>query len=255
MKIRLILLLSLIAPLSLFSQKLVVENKDCKLPEKDLKEIKKILNYEAKLYNDLFNTGINDSLEIQVNLFGNKNDFKEAKHRYAGRLHRINGFYSTATAQCYVLKGRDYKGVIIHEASHRLLAYNIRSHSRWLTEGLAEFFETLEVQNDEVVFSAQAGRIKRVRDIVTAQRFDLLNFLNKPNSEWREKENVPDLYSISYSLVYFMIKKKPNALKQMLLLIDEGQSEWSALEFAYGGFKQFETDYINFYRNNLIKPI
>ena len=56
-------------------------------------------------------------------------------------------------------------------------------------------------------------------------------------------------------MIYYLIKKNPSALKQMLLFIQEGQSFEKAIEYSYGGYKNFENEFIRFYKANLIKPV
>jgi len=241
--------------LSVQAQRLILEQRGCKVSEGSMEEILRITKYQAKLYNNLFNTSANDTLQIFVNLYGSRQEYNFVQKLAMSNGHKTLGFYSPSQNQAHVYRGSDYSPVIIHEASHSFLQYNLPFHSRWLTEGIAEFCETLEVQQNEVVFSAQSQRIKLVQNLIEKKGFNLALFLNTPNSSWGEKEKTQDLYSISYSLIYFLIKKKPNALKQILLFIKEGQSEKQAIEYGYGGFHQFENDYISFYKKLVVKPV
>jgi len=238
------------------AQNLVLINHNCKVSSKDLSKVQKILKYEAKFYNNLFNSAVNDTLTIKVNLYGNRADYESVKGKAAPGLHRTNGFYTSISDECYVVKNSDYLATIIHEASHCFLQHNIPNNSRFLTEGIAEFFETLDLgDNGEIVFSAQPARVKMVKEIVNSGSFKLSAYAFAGPGRWGEKEQFQTLYSVAYSVIYFLIKKNPSALKQMLLFIQEGQSFEKAIDYGYGGYKNFENEFVSFYKSTLIKPV
>jgi len=248
-------LIFLSTSISVYSQKLTLKTIDCSISNKDVNYIQKIAKYQAKLYNNFFNTNANDSLELKITLYGNRGDYTYVQKLVNPGMHKTLGFYLPSTDSAYVFKGADYTSTIIHEASHCFLENNLPRTPRWLTEGIAAFCETLTIENNEVVFSAQAARIRSVRNMVLAADFKLMRFLDTRSSSWGEKNATQNLYSISYSLIYFLIKKNPNALKQILMFMKEGHSAEKAIEYGYGGFYRFESDYINFYKNSLIKPV
>jgi len=232
-----------------FSQKLVIENEGCRVPAADREKIEKILKYEAVFYNNLFNTTKNDTLTVKVNLYGSNAAYHNAQGSSSKALHRTYGFYSPATDQCYVLKNSSYTATIIHEASHFFLQHNLPNNSRFLTEGIAEFFETLDVDDTgQIVFSQQEYRVKMVKSISQGLSFKLSDYLYVPDQQWGEKDQTQNLYSIAYSVVYYLMKKNPSILKQMLIYMQEGQSFEKAIEYSYGGYKNFESEYTYYYR-------
>jgi len=230
-----------------------IEKVNCRVSAGDIEMIKKIAKFEKDLYNNLFNTHKNDSLLIKVTILGASN-YKEVQQTSSG-LHKTWGFYSPQLDHSFVLRNPEYLKTVIHEMSHCLLRHNLRNPPRWLNEGIAEFCGTMLIEDDNVSFAANPYRIREVRDMALASPIKLENLMNISDSGWSDLDKRSNLYSISYAVVYFLIKKNPSILKRMLLLMQEGESAKNALEFSYGGFYKFENDFNTFYKATLIKPM
>ena len=237
-----------------FSQILQIEKINCRVSQSDLQTIRTIAKFEKDLYNNLFNTRRNDSLIIKVTIMG-ASEYKETQHEKASGLHKTWGFYTPNLDECFVLKNAEYLQTAIHEISHCLLHHNLRNPPTWLHEGIAEFCGSMLIEEDKVSFAANPYRIKVVKDMVTKSPLRLKNFMALKDGEWSDLDKQSDLYSISYSIIYFLIKKNPSILKRILLAMNEGQSATEAIEYNYGGFYKFEYDFNTFYKNSLIKPI
>lgn len=236
-----------------YSQIIQIEKINCRISESDMEKIEKIAKFEKDLYNNLFNTHSNDSLLIKVSILAGS-DYKEIQNKASG-LHKTFGFYSPVLDQCFVLKNNEYLSTVIHEMSHCLLRHNLRNPPRWLNEGIAEFCGSMLIDGEKVSYTANPYRIKTVRDMVMQSPLNLKSFMNADNSEWRDLDKRSNLYSISYAMIYFLIKKNPSILKRLLLFMQEGQTAVNAIEFSYGGFYKFENDFNAFYKNTLIKPM
>ncbi|MEJ6979033.1 DUF1570 domain-containing protein [Pedobacter sp. P351] len=247
------LLLFSLVHLSTYSQIIQIEKINCRISQSDHDKIEKIARFEKDLYNNFFNTLGNDSLVIRVSILSAA-DYKEIQNKASG-LHKTYGFYAPRLDQSFVLKNTVFLSTVIHEMSHCLLRHNLKSPPRWLNEGIAEFCGTMLIDDDKVSFSADPHRIKAVRDMVIKSPLRLKDLMNADDSEWRDLDKRSNLYSISYAMIYFLIKKNPSILKRMLLFMQEGQTPVDAIEFSYGGFYKFENEFNAFYKNTLIKPI
>lgn len=236
-----------------YCQILHIEKVNCRVSEADMETIKKIARFEKDLFNNLFNTKSNDSLLIKVKILGSA-EYKDMSQD-AKALHKTWGFYSPYLDECFVLRNQKYLQTVIHEMSHCLLNHNLRNPPRWLNEGIADFCGSMLIEDDKVSFAADPYKIKTVRDMVIQSPLKLKDFMSIRNSEWTDPESRSSLYAISYSIVYFLIKKNPSTLKRILLMMQEGQSSVDAIEYSYGGFYKFEDEFNAFYRNTLIKPI
>lgn len=235
------------------AQLISIEKVNCRVSESDIKTIKKIARFEKDLYNNLFNTHKNDSLRISVTIMSAA-DYKSVQQKSSG-LHKTWGFYSPQLDHSYVLRNSEYLKTVIHEMSHCLLRHNLRNPPRWLNEGIAEFCGSMLIEDNQVSFAANPYRIQEVKNIVLASPIKLESFMGILDSGWADLDKRSNLYSISYAVVYFLIKKNPSTLKRMLLRMQEGENAKNAIEFSYGGFYKFENDFNAFYRDTLIKPI
>ena len=234
------------------SQTVEIKNLGCRIPSKDVSYVERIVRFESSLYNNLFNTRSNDSLLIKVNVFGDPGEYREVfLKENGGRGHGTNGFYNHRLNESFLYKRPEYLQTVLHEISHCMLAHNFSQAPRWLQEGMAEFCETLTIESNKIVFSPQTARINSVVRAVKSQPLKLREFFG--SNRWGEKAQTPVLYDISYAVVYYLIKKNPSTLKQMLSYMKEGHSSIDAIEYSYGGFYNFENDFNRFYKNTLIK--
>lgn len=234
------------------SQVVEFKNVGCRISSKDISYVERIVRFESALYNNLFNTRSNDSLHIKVTVFGNPDEYRGVfLNETGGKGHGTNGFYSHRLNESFLYKRPEYLQTVVHEISHCMLAHNFSRAPRWLQEGMAEFCETLTIEDNKIVFSAQRSRINSVVHTVKGQPLKLREFFN--SNRWGEKAQTPVLYDISYAVIYYLIKKNPNTLKQMLSYMGEGHSSIDAIEYSYGGFYNFENDFNRFYKNTLVK--
>ncbi|NIS08126.1 MAG: DUF1570 domain-containing protein, partial [Candidatus Dadabacteria bacterium] len=79
-------------------------------------------------------------------------------HKLYGRTNTDAGIFSPKTGEALV-NGSKYRNKVIaisiHEASHALIqpaGYRIPS---WVNEGIAEYFETIEFSQNQVLFKPQ----------------------------------------------------------------------------------------------------
>ncbi len=66
----------------------------------------------------------------------------------SGFMSSDRGNVFIASSEGYTGKGRDH--LLMHELTHRFLAAQVHNYPRWLTEGLAGFYETLVVEDGKV---------------------------------------------------------------------------------------------------------
>ena len=93
-------------------------------------------------------------LPIEVLVIGDEPTLKELQPEYNGRRVNFAGFYQTGQDRDFiVLSGRVFPetltSVVYHELTHYFVARSLRSRPTWLNEGLAEYFSTAEIRNDD----------------------------------------------------------------------------------------------------------
>jgi hypothetical protein len=133
-----------------------------------------------------------------------------------------------------------------HETSHLITASHLGPTPPWLTEGLAEYFETMKV-------SGQGGEIhpnqRHIKLLQSSKLPRLQAYLAITRPEWHGEHRDRN-YAIAWSLIYFLMEGAPGmyALQET---VQEAHASFckpfsaaSALDNAYpGGISSLEADW------------
>ncbi|WP_443938257.1 DUF1570 domain-containing protein [Pedobacter sp. MW01-1-1] len=249
MRLLFLLTITLTISLQLQAQYVHIKTISCTIVEKEQKKIEKLITYQRMFYNEIFQTENNLFAPINITLYGKNKDFKAVKDS-ARVFKQADGFYVPQTNQAYLLKNSNFTSVCLHETSHSLFHSNSAIAPKWLNEGLAEFFETFDLDEKGALYSyPQSGRIKLIKEGIALNDTTRLRNFFKTNDGRFYKEDITDNYSTAYSIVFFFIKSKNSeALKNIIRLIKTGTSSEKAIALTYGGnFHTFEAAYNRFY--------
>lgn len=184
---------------------------------------------------------------IELLLLGNPLEFDQLKQRMAPELPPVSGFYATATDQAvvyYDLATPDNnRFTALHEVAHLISYSQTGPLERWLAEGLAEYFETLVLEEDGLYV------IPNLRYQAVLRRQPLEEFLSLPVSAW-QGEAVEQYYAAAWSLVYFLMDTPRGrvALREVLVRMTSPLrrqlSEQQLLDLSYpGGLPALEADW------------
>src|ERR671925_576502 len=94
-------------------------------------------------------------LPIEVLLIGDEQTMKELEPQFNGRKVAVAGYYQRGTDRDFiVLSGRVFPdtltSVVYHELTHYFVGRALAARPAWLNEGLAEYFSTAEIHDDEI---------------------------------------------------------------------------------------------------------
>lgn len=230
------------------AQNLTIEKIHCRLNKADAASIEKIARYEASFYNAVFDTQKNDSLKINIHVFGRKEDFKQTPDGENVLHVASDGYYMENTGNVFVLKTEHVNGALLHELSHAFLHNNMRNSPQWFDEGLATYFGTLVVEKDKIFYTPVTGRIARIREMNEKGDLHLADFLNNHSRWFGDQKTVTDQYTIAYSIIYFLVKINLNLVKHLADELKNGQAAITTLSSDFGGFDFFQSKYISFYK-------
>ncbi|MEL7496084.1 MAG: DUF1570 domain-containing protein [Planctomycetota bacterium] len=168
-------------------------------------------------------------------VYRTRNEFDRVLAKYNNANSKFIGFYSS-TSNRIITYDRSDNGsrdeaslanntTIIHEATHQT-AYNTGVHSRfapqvrWVTEGLATYFEANGV-NNSAYFSRQTDRINRDR-LTTLKHFyregkvkGALEQLIVGDELFRIDMDLA--YALSWGMTFYFNEKMPNEYQQFLM--------------------------------------
>lgn len=231
-----------------FAQKIKFNPIGFELKPEDSAKIQRMASFEAKIFNGLYNNLINDSLTITLNLYNKRKDFKAVLAQKGMKGLTESGFYSPITDQSYVyFEGTENLTTVLHEMSHAFLKSNSKYYPRWLTEGLAEFLETLEEKQFNIQIVSQLDRLERMKNFQRDKKLDLNLFL-KDQAGWRDKNRLEYMYTVSYALIYYLYKKDPQLISKITQLYRKGYSQEYIFKQAAGGIDNVENGFNMYFR-------
>jgi hypothetical protein len=220
---------------------------NCKLNKDDLDLLNRMGKFEAAFYNQIFSTTKNDSVTVDINLYGRMSDYKQVR-KITGVPTYADGYYSPAENRIYLYKSDRYMRTLLHETSHNLLQYNLARTPRWLTEGIASILENLvETTDNQILYMPQGPRVRQVRDSIRARTFEITNYFNISELDWMRVDKAQMMYSSAYSIIFFLINQHEDYLTQMLVLMKQGYTAQNALKKTFGSMEQFRQKYNYFY--------
>lgn len=230
------------------AQYLKINTINCKINNDEQLKIEKLLAYERMFFNELFNTDETISAPVIINVYGKNKDYRAVRDSYQV-TKQSDGFYLPHINEAFIYKGSDFLPICLHEGSHSLFSSNFKNAPRWLNEGIAEFFETFDFnENGELYASPQEGRLKSIRSGIALKDSNRLQNYFNINSNAFYRESADDNYNTAYSIIYFFIRSRNSeALSTIIKLLKEGKSSQNALETVFGSFKAFEDRYNMFY--------
>jgi hypothetical protein len=150
----------------------------------------------------------------------------------------------------------------IHEATHQI-AFNCGLHTRyadnprWLTEGLAMFFEVPDLESRIGWSSIGRVNVTRLRDYratlrSTPKRALSLADLIRADDSFLREETLRAAYAKSWALTFFLLKTRPAETVSFLktirskprLIPDSPEQRLAEFEAAFGNVEELEREWI-----------
>ena len=150
---------------------------------------------------------------------------------------------------------------VIHEATHQI-AFNSGLQTRyadiplWVSEGLAVYFETPDLQSNKGwrnIGAVNTSRLVRFREYLSRRPSTSLKSLLSDDKRMRDSRTALDAYAEAWALNYYLIRQHPRqylAYLQALsekkqLLWDDPQTRLSEFQKAFGdNLGQFDADFL-----------
>jgi len=201
---------------------------------------------------------------LNVRIIGTQASFQEYKAQVAPQIRTNSGFYTSQNNEAVVFQGNNsatMRAVIRHEATHVIMAGLYGVTPSWFNEGLAEYFEQLEISGQSRQVDAVDYHWAHLQN--RHQQGDLMplqEYVNLPPQQWYNG-NLQDNYSLAWSVVFFLMEKPEGKrfLKGMMNDMAEDYC-WSTPGSEYfdanypGGFKAFEERWATWLEGEIPKP-
>ena len=169
-------------------------------------------------------------LPIEVLLIGDEETMKELEPEYNGRKVPVAGYFQAGQDRDFiVLSGRVFPetltSVVYHELTHYFLARGLVSRPTWLNEGLAEYFSTAEIRDDEISLGALS--LDRLQLLKTNRMLPLKDFFAVDSSSpyYNESSKASVYYAQAWALVHYLMHgEHAPRFRQYLAALQKGDA-------------------------------
>ncbi|MBQ0799114.1 MAG: DUF1570 domain-containing protein [Porticoccaceae bacterium] len=157
---------------------------------------------------------------VKIKIFGDHHSFERYQAETSGSLPYYRSHYSHRNREV-LMHGTEFAeatmGVLFHEASHAIMAMRKYNVSPWISEGIAEVFESSTYTRGKMVFRKNDEWTRKIQhklregSLEPAQNY--FNYRDKWSGEGRRAER--RRYMIAWSLMRFLLStpERINALK------------------------------------------
>jgi tetratricopeptide (TPR) repeat protein len=217
--------------------------------EKDIRKVGVRLEQFRDVFSRIFTRSkANSSIPITVIVFKNDGAFKPFKPLYQGKPAAVSGYFQSGEDVNYILLTSEFRetnpfGVIFHEYVHALTSDNSRPLPPWLSEGIAEYYSSFEVEgNNKKVWlgKAIANHVLYLRE----QQFLPLRRLfavDQGSPEYNERDRKGVFYAQSWALVHYLLLGNDGRRRPQLIQFINALAGGAPIDDS---FKQiFQTDY------------
>lgn len=221
-----------------------------------------------KTYEDTFGFTYPEGFKIKVVLFREEKDFLDYQQRTIGEIITESGYFSPVNTEAVTwLQGGFPKmiSVLFHETSHMLMGHQVPWCPNWINEGLAEYFERLDLFNGKRCICINKDMMDWCKYwLKKGFPVEFETFLAMDYESWKQFDDSNDHagYTIGYSIAYFLMtnSQTQNILKEILWDLKRNGYGANSVEtvnrFYPGGVKKLEAHWRNWIpRAPLRKPL
>lgn len=203
-------------------------------------------------------------LHINITIIEGTRRFTRYRAKKAVGLATTSGYYSFANNEA-VVRWADHTrtlAVARHEMSHLAMGNWVGLTPLWFNEGMAEFMESLEFQQNYARAEAFSERVKVLRALDRSDRLPKFRwFLRSKRRDWDRIGN--DIaYAYAWSLVQFLIQdpKRQQLVSEYLNVMSEHKCQQfdhtAFFEARYhGGLEAFEEQWHQWLVRELPVPV
>ncbi|MDJ1471247.1 DUF1570 domain-containing protein [Cytophagaceae bacterium DM2B3-1] len=231
---------------------------ECQLDPLTQSKIYRGIQFQYDFYAQHLGYDFSSNLVVRIRIFRDADTYRafiDANYPHIPKTWI--GVYLSGVNEILVSLEKDedafYKN-IFHETSHLLLTDKVKNCPNWLNEGLAEYFEFMDIEGEEVVIHPQVIKDTRIKNWLSNHRMpDLLSSISMTNKEWNFNDNVSETdepRTLGWSIAYFMMSNQQgqDCIKGLLSHLAKNardtQASVQAIDMSYpGGSKKLVQDW------------
>src|SRR5215467_3468409 len=122
--------------------------------EKQARDLAQQFEQMRSVFDQISSTQVKQLVPLQIIAFKNSRQINQYAPRYQGKPVKTSGFYLQSQDRDYIVLDLDAPNrweTVFHEYAHLLLAANLPDLPPWFTEGFAEFYSTILIDDKHAV--------------------------------------------------------------------------------------------------------
>jgi tetratricopeptide (TPR) repeat protein len=184
-----------------------------------------------------------------IYVFKNDRSFTPYKMLYKDEPGVMSGYFLDSEHANYIAidaGSRNASGIVFHEYVHYVLANNFWWLPVWLSEGLAEFYQTFEVVDDTVYLGLPiSSRLATLHGSTLVPLAELLA-VDHESPLYNEANRKGDFYAQSWALTHYLVlsdQERRQQLGRYIAAIESGVPPETAFADAFGSnYQMIERD-------------
>ncbi|MCF7980343.1 MAG: DUF1570 domain-containing protein [Pseudomonadales bacterium] len=190
---------------------------------------------------------------LNIKIIGSQAAFQAYRAEVAPRIATNSGFYTSNKNEAVVFQAPNEQrmlAVVRHEATHVIIAGLYGYSPVWFNEGLAEYFEHMEITGQLRLIEPVAYHLTHLRRLLKGgQLMSLRDYVQLKPDQWYGG-HLEDHYAQAWALVYFLMSEETGKrlLQEMMEQLAENYCwQFSTVDFIEqnypGGFAVLEVNW------------
>lgn len=218
--------------------------------ERARRVLKELEGFHQLIGTLVFRTTELPELPIEVLIVGDDQTMKELAPEYNGRKVGVAGYYQRGQDRDFiVLSGRVFPQtltrIVYHELTHYFLGRALVQRPAWLNEGLAEYFSTADIGDDEVSLGEPSP--ERLQLLKTNRTLPLKEFfeVDQNSRYYNESLKANAFYAQSWAFVHYMMHgEHAGNFKRYLEALTKGEA--NLFDYVKVGEKDLEAGFASY---------
>jgi hypothetical protein len=223
-----------------------VETRSYSMSPTERQRIRSCVDQVIRIYRDVLGVKVPFDFDIDLTVQGDAR-----KYRRETRNRPILGYYRHSDREA-VVSGKTNRAQVrytaVHESSHAILMDQAPYVPAWLNEGLAEYFNLIEVDGSGARIPSQYERAETLAEITHGGGWPLETLFSMSAAQWTslDLETTQLAYAQGWSLAYFFMNSESGRreLRALIAEFEKPGTELDSVKFIErihpGGVKALE---------------